>query len=60
MRPLCAPVNAGRCRTSVQKGGGAPSTSTPLVRRTDAPGEDGARGAQPSLRFVEEEAGNPC
>ena len=45
--PLCAPVNLVSCRTSGQKGGVAPSTSTPLVRRAGAPGEGGKREAQP-------------
>ena len=45
--PLRAPVNTGRCCTSVQKGGVAPSTSTPLVRRAGAPGERGTCEAQP-------------
>ena len=48
--PLCAPVNARRCRTSGKKRGVAPSTSTPLVRRAAAPGEGGrARRSLASL-----------
>ena len=42
--PPCAPVNARRCRSSGQKGGGAPSAFFPPVRRADAPG---TREAQP-------------
>ena len=44
--PLCAPVNARRCRTSGQKRGVAPSTNTPsrAARRRAGRGED-ARGA---------------
>ena len=33
--------------SALKKGGGAPSTITPPVRRADAPGEAGTRGAQP-------------
>ena len=40
-----------RWRTSGQKGGVAPSTITPLVRRAGAPGEEGTRGAQPRSAF---------
>ena len=39
------------CRTSGKKGGVAPSTSTPLVRRAVSPGEGGTREAQPRIAF---------
>ena len=42
-----SPFTPTRCRTSGQKGGVAPSTSTPLVRRAVTPGEGGTREAQP-------------
>ena len=40
-----------RCRTSGQKEGVAPSTSTPLVRRAGAPSGRGTREAQPRIAF---------
>ena len=42
-----SPFTPTQCRTSGQKRGVAPSTSTPLVRRAVAPGEGGTREAQP-------------
>ena len=42
-----SPFTPPRCRTSGQKRGVAPSTSTPLVRRAAAPGGRGTREAQP-------------
>ena len=42
-----SPFTPTRCRTSGQKRGVAPSTSTPLVRRAVAPGEGGTREAKP-------------
>ena len=44
-----SPFTPTRCRTSVQKRGVAPSTSTPLVRRATAPGGRGTREAQPRI-----------
>ena len=44
-----SPFTPPRCRTSGQKGGVAPSTSTPLVRRAAAPGGRGTREAQPRI-----------
>ena len=44
-----SPFTPTRCRTSGQKRGVAPSTSTPLVRRAAAPGGRGTRGAQPRI-----------
>ena len=46
-----SPFTPTRCRTSVQKRGVAPSTSTPLVRRAAAPGGRGTREAQPRFAF---------
>ena len=46
-----SPFTPTRCRTSGQKRGVAPSTSTPLVRRAVAPGEGGTREAQPRFAF---------
>ena len=46
-----SPFTPTRCRTSVQKRGVAPSTSTPLVRRAAAPGGRGTREAQPRIAF---------
>ena len=42
-----SPFTPTRCRTSGQKGGVAPSTSTPFVRCAAAPGGRGTREAQP-------------
>ncbi len=42
-----SPFTPPRCRTSDQKGGVAPSTSTPLVLRAVPPDEGGTREAQP-------------
>ena len=44
-----SPFTPARCRTSGQKRGVAPSTSTPLVRRAAAPGGRGTREAQPRI-----------
>ena len=46
-----SPFTPPRCRTSGQKEGVAPSTSTPLVRRAAAPGGRGTREAQPRFAF---------
>ena len=46
-----SPFTPTRCRTSGHKGGVAPSTSTPLVRRAAAPGGRGTREAQPRIAF---------
>ena len=42
-----SPFTPTRCRTSGQKRGVAPSTIPPSVRRADAPGKAGTRGAAP-------------
>ena len=44
-----APPPPARWRTSAEKQGVAPSTSTPLVRRAGAPGGRGTREAQPRI-----------
>ena len=54
--PKGGPLTPPRCRTSGQKGGVAPSTSTPLVRRTGRGGN--TQGAAP-LRIVARDTGNP-
>ena len=58
--PLRAPVNLVSCRTSGQKGGVAPSTNTPSRAAHGRAGRGGDARGEASLRFVEEEAGNPC
>ena len=55
-----SPFTPTRCRTSGQKRGVAPSTSTPLVRRAVAPGGRGDTRGAASLRFVAWDAENPC
>ena len=54
-----SPFTPPWCRASGQKGGVAPSTSTPLVRRADAPGEAGDTQAGVLLRLTAEDSGNP-
>ena len=46
--PLCAPVNARRCRTSGQKRGSLPPPTPRLVRRAGALGEARTRGVRPA------------
>ena len=50
--PLCAPVNARRCRTSGKKRGVAPSTFSPSRAARSPPGEKGPRRAQPRMPLL--------
>ena len=51
MRHCVRRLTSSRAAPADKKGGGAPSTSTPLVRRAAAPGEGGTREAQPRFFF---------
>ena len=58
-----APPSPARWRTSAEKTGVAPSTFSPPVRRADAPGEAGTRGAAPRCALPHRTRGiraNPC